>query len=180
VLRQDPDVIFVGEMRDVEAAKIAMRAALTGHLVFSSVHTRDAIGTVLRLEEMGIERYQISSALRAVVAQRLVRVVCQACREAHLSVGNELEAVGVLIPEQVEIYRAKGCDQCAGTGYIGRTGIFELLVIDDELRRAINEGTSQQSLLRLARGHGFQSFYEDGGYKVLTGVTTVEEVLHAS
>ena len=180
VMRQDPDVILVGEMRDREAAVIAMRAALTGHLVFSSIHARDAVGTVMRLEEMGVEKYQISSALRAVVAQRLVRLLCRMCREPYQSAAEELEPVGLRLPVGRTIYRAKGCEMCGGTGYQGRTGIFEMLALDEDLRKAINDGVSQQDLFQIAFKNGFHNYHEDGADKILAGVTTVEEVIQAS
>ena len=122
ILRQDPDVIFVGEMRDAEAAKIAIRAALTGHLVFSSLHTKDAIGSIVRLQEMGVEAYQISSALLMVVAQRLVRVLCKECREAYAATGTELSEIGINIEPGRRLYRAVGCEACDNTGHQGRTG----------------------------------------------------------
>jgi len=180
VLRQDPDVIFVGEMRDRDAAVIAIRAALTGHMVFSSLHARDAVGTVMRLEEMGVEKYQVSSALRAVVAQRLVRVLCRDCREPYPSVAGELEPVGLQLPVGETIYRAKGCANCDESGYQGRTGIFEMLVLDEAMRRAINEGASQQDLFQIAFKGGFHNYHEDGADKIRAGITTVEEVIHAS
>ena len=179
ILRQDPDVIFVGEMRDTEAAKITIRAALTGHLVFSSLHTKDAPSTVLRLEEMGVERYQISSALLMIVAQRLVRVVCKRCREPYKTTGSELSELGISLPEGRTIYRASSCDACDSTGYQGRTGIFELLVLDEALRRTVNEGVSQQRLAELASKTGYRPYREDGAERILRGLTTVEEVLQA-
>jgi general secretion pathway protein E len=180
ILRQDPDVIFVGEMRDAEAARIAIRAALTGHLVFSTLHTKDAPSTILRLEEIGVERYQISTALLLSVAQRLVRVLCKACRERYQSAGTELAELGITIPAGKLIYRAKGCESCEGTGYQGRTGIFEMMVLDEELRAAVNEGAPQQRIQELAARKGYRSYREDGAEKVMRGVTSVEEVLRAS
>jgi general secretion pathway protein E len=180
ILRQDPDVIFIGEMRDAEAAKIAARAALTGHLMFSSVHAQDAIGTVMRLEDMGIERHQIASSLLMVVAQRLVRLLCRRCREAVLTKGTELGEIGLKLPAGKTIYRASGCDHCDMTGYQGRSGIFELLVFSEPLRKAIHDGVDQQRLGELAGQQGYRSYREDGVEKVLGGVTSVEEVLQAS
>jgi general secretion pathway protein E len=180
ILRQDPDVIFVGEMRDAEAAKIAIRAALTGHLVFSSLHTKDAPGTIVRLEEIGIEKYQISSALLMVVAQRLVRVLCKQCRKSHETSGAELSEIGLELPVGRTIYSAAGCDACDNSGYQGRTGIFELLVLDEELRRMVSEGVSQQQLAEFAMKKGYHSYREDGVEKILRGITTVEEVVQAS
>jgi type II secretory ATPase GspE/PulE/Tfp pilus assembly ATPase PilB-like protein len=180
ILRQDPDVIFVGEMRDAEAAQIALRAALTGHLVFSSLHTRDAIGTIIRLEEMGMDHHLLASSLLLVIAQRLLRVLCPKCREACLSTAKDLIEIGIELPEGETIYRPKGCSDCDDTGYVGRTGIFEMIVFDDELRQAVNAGEGEASIAKIARAHGFTSFREDGATKVLLGITSVEEVLQAS
>lgn len=180
LLRQDPDVIFVGEMRDIEAAQIALRAALTGHLVFSSLHTRDAIGTIIRLEEMGIERHLIASSMLVLIAQRLVRVLCPACREPYPSAAGELAEIGIELPAGKTIFRAKGCDQCGETGYLGRTGIFEMIVFDDTLRQAVNSGIGEAELAQTARTAGFSSFRENGAEKILQGITSVEEVLQAS
>ena len=180
IMRQDPDVIFVGEMRDAEAAKIAIRAALTGHLVFSSLHTKNAIGTVVRLEEIGVEKYQISSALLIIVAQRLVRVLCKECRKPDTTSESELSDLGIALQAGQVVYRSAGCSKCDHTGYQGRTGIFELLVLDEDLRKVINEGANEQIMTELAIRKGFRTYREDGVDKVLSGITTVEEVLHAS
>lgn len=180
ILRQDPDVILVGEMRDAEATAIALRAALTGHLVFSSLHTKDAIGTVSRLQDMGIERYQVASALLMVLAQRLVRVLCPECRKPYPAEGAELESVGLSFEPGTTIYAPQGCDACHGTGFRGRTGIFELLVLDDEFRRAFSEGADETALATRAAERGFRNYRYDGAEKILMGITTVEEVLKAS
>ena len=180
IMRQDPDVIFVGEMRDAEAATIGIRAALTGHLVFSSLHAKDAVGTIVRLEEMGVEKYQISSSLLMVLAQRLVRVLCKQCREAYQAEPDALQDVGLAWPKGAQVYRAVGCDACDGTGYQGRTGTFELLFLDDAFRNGINEGASHQQMVEMAFQKGFRTYHEDGADKILTGITTVEEVLQAS
>lgn len=180
ILRQDPDVILVGEMRDAEASSVALRAALTGHLVLSTLHTKGAIGTISRLQDMGIERYQIASALLMVVAQRLVRVLCPDCREEYPAVGNELESLGFTFEPGSPLYAARGCDACLGTGFRGRTGLFELLVLDDEFRRLVGDGADEATLTAEALARGFKSFRHDGAEKVLAGVTTVGEVLEAS
>jgi general secretion pathway protein E len=180
ILRQDPDVIFVGEMRDAEAAKIAIRAALTGHLVFSSLHAKNAVSTVVRLAEIGVEQYQISSALLMVVAQRLVRVLCKECREPYTAIGNELSEIGLPLQPGQRIYRATGCEACDNTGHQGRTGIFELLVMDEELRKAVNEGANEQELSHLAAKKGLRPYREDGVEKILSGITSVEDVIQAS
>ena len=180
ILRQDPDVILVGEMRDLESAQIALRAALTGHLVFSSLHTRDAIGAVMRLEEMGIEPHLVASALFVVLSQRLVRIVCDACRQPYECTGNELLSLGIEMNPGETLYRAVGCRKCEGTGYLGRTGMFEMLVLDEEIRQPVNNGIEEDDLLKLARQKGFASYREDGAMKVLLGITTVDEVLRAN
>jgi general secretion pathway protein E len=179
ILRQDPDVILVGEMRDTEATQVALRAALTGHLVLSSLHTKDAVGTISRLQDMGIERYQVASALLMIIAQRLVRVLCPHCREAVAAAGDELSSLGFDFEPGSPIYKPVGCPECLNTGFRGRTGIFELLVIDDEIRKAISEGAGEDALAELAAGKGFRTYRYDGAEKVLLGVTTVEEVLQA-
>jgi general secretion pathway protein E len=180
ILRQDPDVILVGEMRDAEATGVALRAALTGHLVLSTLHTRDAIGTISRLQDMGVERYQVASALLMVLAQRLVRVLCPDCRQPYAAVGDELESLGFSFDPGSTLYAACGCDACHGTGYRGRTGLFELLVLDDEFRRALGEGADETLVNELAAQRGFRNYRYDGAEKALLGVTTVEEVLQAS
>ena len=179
ILRQDPDVIFVGEMRDAEASKITVRAALTGHLVFSSLHAKNAVGTIARLAEMGVERYQISSALLMVVAQRLVRVLCEKCSVPYEATGKELLEVGLEIDPGSRIFCPVGCEVCDHTGYQGRTGIFELLVMDEDLRKAVNEGVNEQVLAKLAAERGLRSYYCDGAEKVLLGITSAEDVIQA-
>lgn len=179
ILRQDPDVILVGEMRDTEAGEVALRAALTGHLVLSSLHTKNAIGTITRLQDMGIERYQVASGLLMVIAQRLVRVLCPQCRETYPAVGNELATLGFSFEPGTPLYSGKGCDHCHGTGFKGRTGLFELLVMDDDLRRAIGEGADEATIDSMVQERGFRSYRYDGAEKILLGVTTVDEVLQA-
>ena len=179
ILRQDPDVILVGEMRDLEAAQIALRSSLTGHLVFSSLHARDAVGTVMRLEEMGIDKSLLASAMFVVLAQRLVRVLCSQCRVDYPCKGDELLEIGLSLPAGHSIYRAGGCRACEGTGYVGRTGVFELLIFDDELRQTVNAGTGEETLTELARAKGYRSYREDAAEKVLLGITTVDEALQA-
>lgn len=180
ILRQDPDVIFVGEMRDAEAAKIAIRAALTGHLVFTTLHTKDALSTIVRLEEMGVGRETLSSSLLMLVAQRLVRVLCKRCRVSYEATGQELSEVGVAIPTGTPLYRAHGCNDCEGIGYRGRTGIFELVVLDDAMRHAIHSGTDYPELQRMAKERGFKSYRDDGAAKAIAGITSIEEVLEAT
>ena len=162
ILRQDPDVILVGEMRDLEAAQIALRSSLTGHLVFSSLHARDAIGTVLRLEEMGIERSLLASALFVVLAQRLVRVLCARCRVPTTCTGDELLEIGIELPAGHTLYRPGGCPDCGGSGYVGRTGVFELLVFDDEMRQEVNAGTGEEALTEARAREGLPTLPRGG------------------
>lgn len=180
ILRQDPDVILVGEMRDTEAAEVALRAALTGHLVLSSLHTKNAVGTIARLQDMGIERYQVASGLLMVIAQRLVRVLCPECRQPYAAEGNELESLGFNFEPGSTLYAPGSCDHCLGTGFKGRTGLFELLVLDEEVRRLIGEGIDEASLESLLVERGFRSYRYDGAEKILMGITTVDEVLQAT
>ena len=181
-LRQDPDVILVGEIRDRETAEIAIQASLTGHLVFSTVHTNDAASAVTRLVDMGVEPFLVASSLMAVMAQRLVRRVCSQCREAYKPTAEELKEVG-LTPEAVTragsptLYRAKGCDVCAGTGYRGRTGIYELLLVDDDIRQLTLKNVDSSSLKKAGVQKGMLTLLDDGARKVLAGETTLAEVL---
>lgn len=180
ILRQDPDVVMVGEIRDRETAEIAVQASLTGHLVLSTLHTNTAIGAITRLQDMGIEPFLLSSSLTAVMAQRLVRVVCERCREAHDAGEAELSLLNMSNQQQpVTIYRAKGCDFCNHTGYKGRTGIYEMVEIDDQLRLMIHENAGEHEMVRYARQRG-GSILDDGRRRVLAGETTVEEVLRVT
>ena len=173
IVRQDPDVIMVGEIRDRETADIAIRAALTGHFVYSTLHTNDAPSAITRLTDMGIESYLITSSLVAVLAQRLVRVICPECRE---SAGTALTPEG----ETIEVFRGAGCDHCHGTGYRGRVGIFELMELEEELRGAIMRNDDAAKLTALARGHGMRNLREDGWDKLRRGLTTVDEVVRVT
>ncbi|OQA91090.1 MAG: Type II secretion system protein E [Elusimicrobia bacterium ADurb.Bin231] len=180
ILRQDPNVVLVGEIRDAETADIAFRASLTGHLVFSTLHTNDAIATIVRLLDIGLEASVISSALSLVVAQRLVRKICPHCKEIYYPDRTVGESVGHLLERfNVEqFYRGKGCAECGYVGYMGRTAIFEILKIDDKIKNIISSAEwSEKELLRYARGIGFNTLLESGIRKVAEGITTVEEVL---
>ena len=180
IVRQDPDVIMVGEIRDPETANISIQAALTGHLVFSTVHTNDAAGAITRLLDMGIENFLLSSALLGVLAQRLVRVICTKCKEeAPLTPTLRIE-IGLLEKENVKVYHGKGCNACSQTGYRGRCGIYELLVIDDLIRELILKKTTAQAICDKARENGMRTLREDGWDKVVKGVTTVEEILRVT
>ncbi|ADI15448.1 ATPase, T2SS/T4P/T4SS family [Truepera radiovictrix] len=178
-LRQDPDVIMIGEIRDTETAKIAVEAALTGHLVIATLHTNDATGAVTRLAEMGVEPFNISASLLGVLAQRLVRKVCAACRVAYTPDVDTLRRLG-LAPEALQgatLYRGVGCTQCGGSGYNGRHAIHELFTVDAAAQRAIVQGRSSSELKELAVAAGMKTLRDDGVFKALAGITTLEEVL---
>ncbi|WP_226686371.1 type II secretion system ATPase GspE [Stutzerimonas stutzeri] len=179
ILRQDPDVVMVGEIRDQETADMAVQASLTGHLVLSTLHTNSAIGAVTRLVDMGVEPFLISSSLLGVLAQRLVRVLCNDCKRAYVADTAECELLGVSPAEAPTLYHAEGCEQCRGLGYRGRTGIYELVLFDDTLRTMVHTRASEQDMLRHARALG-PSIREDGLRKVREGVTTIEEVLRVT
>lgn len=179
ILRQDPDVVMVGEIRDKETAEIAVQASLTGHLVLSTLHTNSAIGAITRLVDMGIEPFLLSSSLLGVLAQRLVRVLCPHCKEAYQADEAECNLLGVPLAQAPTLYHARGCVECHQQGYRGRTGIYELVVFDDHLRTLIHNAASEQDMTRHARTLG-PSIREDGRRKVLEGATTVEEVLRVT
>ncbi len=176
ILRQDPDVVMVGEIRDLETAEIAVQASLTGHLVMSTLHTNTAVGAVTRLIDMGVEPFLLSSSLIGVLAQRLIRVLCTECRRPEPATSAEL---GFLNEKQAQVYRAVGCAACSHTGFRGRTGIYEMVVVDEEMRQMIHDRASEQILSAYARKQA-PSIREDGKNKILQGVTTVEEVLRVS
>jgi general secretion pathway protein E len=179
IVRQDPDVIMVGEMRDLETARIAVQSALTGHLVFSTLHTNDAGSSVTRLLDMGVEDYLVTSSVNAIVAQRLVRQLCAACRSPYdppQAMIDHLGLAALSTVEPVALFSAKGCAACSGTGYYGRTVISEILVVSDELRRAILERKDGKELQRLAMREGMVDMKTDGLRKALAGATTIEEV----
>ena len=180
IVRQDPDVIMVGEIRDAQTADVAIQAALTGHLVFSTVHTNDAAGAITRLLDMGVENYLISSALLGILAQRLVRVICRTCIEP-------IEVAPALIVEidnpgqdSIKAFHGKGCKECNHTGFRGRAGIYELLVVDDTVRQFILTKATSQIIRESARKKGMTTLREDGWKKVAKGITTVEEVLRVT
>lgn len=179
-LRQDPDVIMVGEIRDHETAEIAIHASLTGHLVLSTLHTNDAAGAITRLVDMGIQPFLIASSLQAVLAQRLVRRLCKFCRQPHRPTEDELVSLGLESSHGHDFYRPKGCEECGQTGYRGRVGIHEFLPVDEPIRREILKGADSGAIHRLAQARGMRGLREDGAQKVLEGVTSVEEVLAAT
>ncbi|MEQ8693314.1 MAG: type II secretion system ATPase GspE [Pseudomonadales bacterium] len=176
ILRQDPDVVMVGEIRDLETAEIAVQASLTGHLVMSTLHTNTAVGAVTRLMDMGVEPFLLSSSLVGVLAQRLVRTLCEDCRTPREATQAELQ---FLKETSARVYDAPGCDACSHSGYRGRTGIYELVVVDDTVRQLIHDRVSEQELAGYARRVA-PSIREDGKAKVLAGATSVQEVLRVS
>ena len=179
ILRQDPDVIMIGEMRDVETASMAIEAALTGHLVFSTLHTNDASGAFPRLLEMGLEPFLIATAIKGILAQRLVRKICQSCREEDPAVSPALrKELGV--PDDVKFYHGKGCAKCDTTGYKGRIGIFEFLVPSEEVRNLILKRASGDEIKRVCLAQGMSTLRMDGMDKAMSGVTTLEQILGAS
>ena len=182
MLRQAPNIIMVGEIRDVETASIAINASLTGHLVFSSLHTNDAPSAITRLVDMGVKPFLVSSSIRAVLAQRLIRKICPDCKQPYTPTDVELRALNLSTSNLAEARFSKGhgCDRCRGTGYRGRAGIFEIFVVDDEMRHLINEGVPVSKIRQRARDLGMRTLREDGIRKVVSGMTTPEEVISAT
>lgn len=180
IVRQDPDIIMVGEIRDIETAEIAIHASLTGHLVFSTLHTNDAPGAMTRLLDMGIEPYLISSSVIAIVAQRLVRLICEKCREPYNPDEEALAEIGLKKKDAGTLFRGRGCKECLNTGYRGRTGIYEIVVIDEELRELILGRADSSTIRKKAFEEGIGSLRDDGAAKVLKGITTIEEVLRVT
>ncbi|MBI4654079.1 MAG: type II secretion system ATPase GspE [Nitrospirae bacterium] len=183
ILRQDPDVMMVGEIRDTETAEIAVHASLTGHLVLSTLHTNDAPGALTRLIDMGIEPFLVASSLIGVLAQRLVRIICPHCKESYTPTAEELIYIENEISDKntkILLYRGKGCEKCLGKGYLGRTGIFELLEITPEVRSMIVERKDAQSIKAAAMRNGFKTLKTTGMEKVIKGITTIEEVLRVT
>ena len=179
ILRQDPDVVMVGEIRDLETAEIAVQASLTGHLVFSTLHTNSAVGAVTRLRDMGVEPFLLSSSLIGVLAQRLVRVLCGSCKAPYPASATDCQVLGVDAANPPTLYRAVGCPECNQLGYRGRTGIYELIEVDDDLRTMIHDGSSEHQLEAHVRQYS-PSMRQDGWRRVLAGETTMEEVLRVS
>ena len=180
VLRQDPDIVMVGEIRDLETAEIAVQASLTGHLVLSTLHTNTAIGAVTRMQDMGIEPFLLASSLIAVMAQRLVRLLCEDCKAAGEADAAELELLGLVgSATAVTVHRAEGCESCKYTGYSGRTGIYELIEVDDALRLMIHQGASELEMLKVARKN-YPGIVEDGRRRILAGETSMAEVLRVT
>jgi type IV pilus assembly protein PilB len=179
ILRQDPDKILVGEIRDLETAQIAVQASLTGHIVFSTLHTNDAPSAITRLRDMGLEPYLITATVEGILAQRLVRKICEDCRTEFEPSAEMLMELG-LRPEDVKgkkFYYGRGCDRCNNTGHKGRTGLYELVIIDDDIRDLISNGSSTDELRQACIRHGMATLRESGLHAIYNGVTTIEEVV---
>jgi general secretion pathway protein E len=179
ILRQDPDVVMIGEIRDLETASIAVQASLTGHLVLSTLHTNTAIGSVTRLRDMGVEPFLLASSLIGVLAQRLVRTLCLNCKQEHIASETECEWLGVDKNTPPTIYKTMGCNDCNQLGYAGRTGVYELIPVNDHLQNMIHDGEGEQAMEKYARSFS-KSLRQDGARLVLEGVTSLEEVLRVS
>jgi general secretion pathway protein E len=182
VLRQDPDVIMVGEVRDIETARMAIQSSLTGHLVFSTLHTNDSAGAVSRLLDLGVEPYLVSSSLIAIIAQRLVRKVCPDCRQAAEPSSHELRELGLGedAGKEGNFFVGPGCERCFQTGYRGRTGIYEMMLIDEQIQNLIYKREPAGTIKRVALDAGLQTLRMDGARKVLAGITTISEVLRVT
>lgn len=180
IVRQDPDIIMIGEIRDLETAEIAIQSALTGHLVFSTLHTNDAPSAITRLLDMGVENFLLSSTIRGILAQRLVRVICPSCKEVAPSTVDKEELAILGIASDAPLFRGRRCEKCAFTGYYGRSGIFELLVVDDDIRKLILKRADSNQIREIARRHGMKTLLEDGAKKVKMGITTLSEVLRVT
>lgn len=176
VLRQDPDIILVGEMRDAETAIIAHQASMTGHLVFSTLHTNDAVSSIIRLKNLGVPQYMVASALNGIVAQRLVRMICVQCKEAYTPAADELKKAGFSGIGKGKLFRGKGCKNCGDTGYSGRVGIFEILALNDKIRELISEDAPESELYKEAAASGMAPLRTDGIKKVAAGLTTLGEL----
>jgi general secretion pathway protein E len=180
IVRQDPDIIMIGEIRDLETAEIAIQSALTGHLVFSTLHTNDAPSAVTRLLDMGVQTFLLSSTVRGILAQRLVRVICPLCKEVDPNAGTKEELRLLSIPDGATLYRGTGCEHCAYTGYFGRTGLFELFLIDDTIRRLILEKADANEIRAAARKNGMRTLLEYGSKVVRDGLTTLSEIFRVT
>jgi len=180
IVRQDPDIIMIGEIRDLETAEIAIQSALTGHFVFSTLHTNDAPSAITRLLDMGVENFLLSSTVRGILAQRLLRNVCPKCKEVDQTGTDQEEFKALGITEDVLLYKGRGCEACSFTGFYGRTGIFELLIIDDEIRKLILANADANQIRSAARRKGMRTLLEDGVKKIKAGVTTLSEVFRVT
>ena len=180
IVRQDPDIIMIGEIRDLATAEIAIQSALTGHLVFSTLHTNDAPSTITRLLDMGVESFLLSSTIRGILAQRLVRIICHNCKEVDTSEADKAELRMLGLSHDTVLYKGRGCEACAYTGYYGRQGLFELLVVDEEIRKMILKNADAIQTRDAARARGMKTLLEDGVEKIKLGKTTLREVLRVT
>ncbi|ACO03394.1 MAG TPA: type II secretion system protein GspE [Persephonella sp.] len=183
ILRQDPDIVMVGEIRDLETAEIAIHASMTGHLVLSTLHTNDAPSAVARLVDMGVEPFLVASSLEGVIAQRLVRKICESCKKEYIPRDDEVEEINRYMGRELKIgklYKGEGCDNCLGTGFKGRIAIYEIMEIDEEMRAVISKQPESMAVKEKALEKGMRTLIQDGLLKVVKGVTTVEEVLQVA
>ncbi|MDR3631682.1 MAG: type II secretion system ATPase GspE [Desulfocapsaceae bacterium] len=182
IVRQDPDVILVGEIRDTETAEMAIQSALTGHLVFSTLHTNDSASAITRLRDMGIESFLIASSINAILAQRLIRIICPHCKEDYTPDQEELAKLGLTSasPEDTKVYRGRGCVKCLHTGYKGRCGIFELMMMTQDMKRLVLKTADSNQIKQKAVENGMITLRQDGAMKVLQGITTIEEVFRVT
>jgi general secretion pathway protein E/type IV pilus assembly protein PilB len=182
ILRQAPNIIMIGEIRDFETAEIAVNASLTGHLVFSTLHTNDAPSAITRLLDIGVKPFLVASSVRAIIAQRLIRKICEKCKEEYKAQDAELRLLGPAAPQLLHsaLFKGKGCADCQYTGYRGRMGIFEIFVVNDDVRNMIFQQISASELRIKARELGMRTLREDGLRKVMAGVTTLQEVLRVT
>ena len=177
ILRQDPDIIMIGEVRDFETLEASIQASLTGHLVFATLHTNDAISSITRMIQMGAKAYMVADSLIGVVAQRLVRKICPYCKEEYIPTKDEIKFIEPFLEEDMKFFKGKGCKECQFTGYLGREMISEILMVNDEISHLIATSQDKTKILKAAKENGFVSMLEDGIHKLKTGVTTLEEVL---
>ena len=176
-MRQDPDIIMVGEIRDYDTSEIAIRAALTGHLVLSTLHANTAVGAISRLLDMNVPGYLLTSSIIGVISQRLVRKLCPHCMEAKSAEIGEKQALGLPIHQEVTVYKPVGCPRCSNQGYKGRIGVYEILTLDKDIRNLINSGAKEDEILEKAKANGMQLLKDDAVLKVLSGDTSIEEML---
>ena len=179
ILRQDPDVVMIGEIRDLETAQIAIQASLTGHLVLSTLHTNNAVSSITRLRDMGIEPFLLSSSLLGVLAQRLVRLLCPHCKTPYTATANDCEVLGIESTNAPTLYRPNGCEHCRQLGYHGRTGLYEFVIVDETMRALIHDQKDEMTMNRHARTQT-PSIREDGIQRVLAGETTIDELVRVT
>ncbi|MBM7623781.1 type II secretion system ATPase GspE [Sporohalobacter salinus] len=180
ILRQDPDIIMVGEIRDLETAEIAIQAALTGHLVLATLHTNDAAGAINRLLDMGVENYLLASTLNGVLAQRLVRRLCSECKESYQPDESQLEILNKQVDDLDQAYQVVGCEECNDIGFAGRIGIYELITADQDIKSAISGGQRVEDIRKLARNKGMDSLFASGWEKLKSGITTIDEIIRVT